>query len=63
MYKLKKILSCPNCRNELPLDKWNKKLDFDNIRKDESNIINKINEYKLNNNLNNNINIIKDKKI
>ena len=59
----KKILSCPNCRNELPLDKWNKKLDYDNIRKDEANIINKINEYKLNNNLNNNINIIKDKKI
>ena len=59
----KKILSCPNCRNELPLDKWNKKLNFDNIRKDEANIINKINEYKLNNNLNNNINIIKDKKI
>ena len=59
----KKILSCPNCRNELPLDKWNKKLDFENIRKDEANIICKINEYKLNNNLNNNINIIKDKKI
>ena len=45
------------------MDKWNKKLNFDNIRKDEANIINKINEYKLNNNLNNNINIIKDKKI
>ena len=59
----KKILSCPNCRNELPLDKWNKKLDYDNIRKDEAIIINKINEYKLNNNLDNNINIIKDKKI
>ena len=58
-----KNLECPNCRNELPIEKWNKKLDYEENRKDNANLMNKINEYKLNNNMNNNINIIKDKKI
>ena len=55
-----KNFSCPNCRNELSIEKWNKKLDYENNRKYDTNIMNKINEYKLNNNINN---IIKEKKI
>ena len=58
-----KTLICPNCRNELPIENWNKKLDYEENREDNANLINKINEYKMNNNMNNNINIIKDKKI
>ena len=58
-----KNLICPNCRNELPIEKWNKKLDYEENRKDNANLMNKINEYKLNNNMNDNINKIKDKKI
>ena len=60
---LNKILSCPECRNELQIAKWNKKLDYEENRKDNANLMNKINEYKMNNNMNININIIKDKKI
>ena len=59
----KKILTCPNCRNELPIEKWNKKLNHEENRKDNAILMNKINEYKLNNNMNNNINKIKDRKI
>ena len=39
-----KNLVCPSCRNELPIEKWNKKLDYEDNRKDNSNLINKINE-------------------
>lgn len=35
-------LSCPNCRNELPLDKWKKKLNYEDNRKDEEKNINQI---------------------
>ena len=49
---------CPNCRNELPKENWNKKIDFEGNRKDNANLMNRINEYKLNNNMNNNINLI-----
>ena len=58
-----KELICPNCRNELPIEEWNKKLDYEDDRKDNANLLNEINEYKLNNNMNNNIAVIKDKKI
>ena len=58
-----KILECPICRNKLPLEKWNKKLHFEENRLDNANLLNKINEYKLNNNMNNNINLIKIPKI
>ena len=58
-----KNLTCPNCRNELPLDQWNKKLEYEEDRRNKVYLINKINEYKLNNNMNNNINIIKERKI
>jgi len=60
---LNQKLCCPKCRNELPLEQWNKKLDYEDNRKDNANLMNKINEYKLHNNMYNNINIIKDKKI
>ena len=56
-------LVCPNCRDELPIEKWNKKLDYEENRKGMANLMNKINEYKLNNNMINSINKIKDKKI
>ena len=58
-----KSFSCPNCRNELPIEKWNKKLDYEENRKDDANLMNQINEYKFNNKMNENINIIKDRKI
>jgi len=44
-----KNLLCPNCRNELPIEKWNKKLDYEDNRRDYANMMNLINEYKLNN--------------
>ena len=56
-------LSCPNCRKELPLEKWNKKLDFEDNKKENAILINKINDFKLINTMVNNINEIKDKKI
>ena len=43
-----KVLLCPNCRNELPLQKWNKKLDYEDNRKEDANFINKIIELKEN---------------
>ena len=58
-----KKLMCPNCRNELPIENWNKKLDHEENRIEKANLINKINEYRLNNNMNNNLNKIKDKQI
>ena len=54
-----KILECPNCRNELAIEKWNKKLDNEEDRKLIADLINKINE----NELSNNMLTIKDKKI
>ena len=62
--KLKnKKFSCPNCRSEFPLENWNKKLNYEENRNVDATLMNKINEYKLNNNLNDNINKIKDTKI
>ena len=58
-----KIFECPYCRNKLPIEKWNKKLDYEDNKVDNANLLNKINEYKLNNNMNKNINIIKDIKL
>ena len=58
-----KIFSCPNCRNEFPKENWKKKLDHESNRKEKANLINKMNEIKLNDNMKNNINRIKEKKI
>ena len=53
-------LLCPNCRNALPIEKWRKKLDFEDSRKEIGELIN----YGTNDNKSNNImNIINDKKI
>ena len=37
-------LNCMFCRKELPLEKWNKKLDFEESRKNEAENMEKINE-------------------
>ena len=58
-----KILFCPNCRNELSIEKWNKKLGHKDNLKENEDLMNKLYEYKLRNNMINNLNIIKDKKI
>ena len=60
---LNKTFNCPNCRNELPIEKWNKKLEHEENRNDFTKLINKVYEDKLNNNLLNNLLLIKDKKI
>ena len=39
-----KNLTCPNCRNELPIEKWNRKIDYEDKRKEEGNSMNIINE-------------------
>ena len=46
-----KNLECPNCRNKLSLENWNRKLDYEDNRVDKANLLNKINEYKLYNNM------------
>ena len=56
-------LICPNCRNELPLENWKYKLNYEENRLNEAEKMDKINQYKLDNNFFNNINKIKDKKI
>ena len=61
--KMNKNLMCPNCRNELPIKKWNKKLNHEENRNDNANLMNRINDYKLKENMNNNMKIINDKKI
>ena len=41
-----KKLACPTCRNKLPLEKWNKKLDYEDNRHEDANLMNKINGLK-----------------
>ena len=56
--------TCPHCRNELSIEKWNKKLDYEENRKEHANLINQINEFGLNSsNMNNGIDIVKIKKL
>ena len=57
------ILKCPHCMKELSLDQWKQKLDYEENRKNEGEIMDKLNQIQLDNNLNNNINKIKEKKI
>ena len=38
-----KNLECPNCRNKLAIENWNKKLDFEENRKYNANLLNEIN--------------------
>ena len=58
-----KNLVCTNCNYKLPIENWNKKLGYEDERKDFVNLLNESNENKLNINLKNNINMIKDKKL
>ena len=37
-------LNCPNCKKELPLEEWKAKLDFEEIRKNDAEIMNLLNE-------------------
>ena len=41
-------LVCPNCRDELPIEKWNKKLDYEDDRKFNANLMNEIKKLKNN---------------
>ena len=59
----KKVFNCPNCRNELPIEKWNKKLEHEENRKDFATLINKVYQDKLSYNLYKIIYFIKEKKI
>ena len=43
---LNKILNCPNCRNQLPLKNWKKRLNFEEIRQNEAKMMNEIKNYK-----------------
>ena len=56
-------LNCPNCRNVLKLNDWKRKLDFKDNRKNEAEIMNKINKLEENKNINNNLNLINTNKI
>ena len=58
-----KVFNCPNCRNELPIEKWNKKLEHEENRKDFATLINKVYQDKLSYNLYKIIYFIKEKKI
>ena len=56
-------LTCPNCRNELPLEKWEIKLDYEENRFNEGQLMAKKNEEILKKNLENSKKFIKDKKL
>ena len=58
-----KNLFCPNCRNELSMENWNKQLDYEDNRKEYANLIDTINDLKSNTNVNQKLSILKDKKI
>ena len=58
---LNKKLSCPHCMYELPFEKWNKQLDYEDNRINNAYLLSEINEYKLTNSINSSINLVKDK--
>jgi surface protein len=43
----KKKLSCPNCRNELPLNEWKQKLNFESTRMHDAVILNELSKNTL----------------
>ena len=58
-----KRFDCPKCKyEELPFMKWKEKINYEDDRKNEANVINEINNNKFNENLNNNINRINNNK-
>ena len=52
--KFGECLNCPNCRNELPYEKWNRKLDYEEDRKNITLIMNQLNKNKNEKNIKNN---------
>ena len=40
--QLNKALSCPNCRNELPLDQWKVQRNYDEMRTKDAQILNQL---------------------
>ena len=48
-----KDLECPLCKYKLPFEKWNKILNYEENRGNDAVILNKINNYELNNKLRN----------
>ena len=56
-------LSCPNCRKELPFEEWKEKLDFEENRINDGELIEKLNDYKMTSKINEKINQIKDNKL
>ena len=57
------MLNCPNCRFELMLKDWKQKLDFDDKRKNDAEVMNELNNLKINKNFIENLNKINTKKI
>ena len=58
-----KNFNCPYCRNELPLENWNKKLDYEESREKEAELIDRIHEYRLKRKMSDNINTINIRKM
>lgn len=56
-------LSCPNCRNELPFEEWKEKLNFEENRINDGELIEKLNDYKMNSKIYEKINQIKENKL
>ena len=61
--KANEPLNCPNCRNILELKDWKKKLDFKDNKKNDAQIMNKINNLEKNENFYNNLNQLNASKI
>ena len=57
------VFSCPNCRNQLSIEQWKKKLKFEENRKYSGKLLNKIIEFEMKINMSNIIIMIKNKKI
>ena len=53
---------CPNCRYELPLNDWVEKVNYEDEKKYEKKLFKELNEKKLKDNVNENINRIHEKK-
>ena len=53
-----KKLNCPICKFELPLDEWKEKVNYEDERKNEANIMKELNQNKFEQNMTNNINMI-----
>ena len=56
---LNQELSCPNCNKKLPISQWEKKLDFEDERMNEANLLDKVINNELNKKINDKINKMK----